>query len=155
MRWTSISAPAAWTSRARAATTLSPMVIGGTKCPSMMSTWIQRAPASSTVSTCSPRRAKSAARIDGATVTASHLAEHARPAVGAGDVCRGRHAHDRRVLAAVRAHGHELEAGQAVHAAIAPGEVGGPQPRLAALGAGGAGAPVGHRTRLPHHPDGR
>ena len=43
------------------------MLSGGTKWPSMTSTWIVRAPASSTAPTCSPRRAKSAARIDGAT----------------------------------------------------------------------------------------
>src|SRR5258707_8287415 len=35
----------------------------------MTSTWITRAPASSTSPTCSPRRAKSADRIDGATRT--------------------------------------------------------------------------------------
>ena len=42
------------------------------------------------------------------------------------------HAHDRRVLAAVRAHRAQLEAVQAVHAAVAAGEVGRPQPRLVA-----------------------
>ena len=44
-----------------------PKVIGGTKCPSITSTWITRAPAASTSATCAPRRAKSADRIDGAT----------------------------------------------------------------------------------------
>ena len=46
-----------------------PIEIGGTKWPSITSTWITRAPASMTDSTWSPRRAKSAARIDGATRT--------------------------------------------------------------------------------------
>ena len=46
--------------------TSGPIVIGGTKWPSMTSTWMTRAPASSTSPTCSPRRAKSAARIEGA-----------------------------------------------------------------------------------------
>ena len=49
------------------------MLIGGTKWPSMTSTWIVRAPASSTASTCSPRRAKSAARIEGATPCGRHM----------------------------------------------------------------------------------
>ena len=44
-----------------------PKVIGGTKWPSITSTWITRAPASRTSSTCAPSRAKSADRIDGAT----------------------------------------------------------------------------------------
>jgi hypothetical protein len=42
-------------------------VIGGTKCPSITSTWITRAPAAITSSTCDPRLAKSADKIDGAT----------------------------------------------------------------------------------------
>jgi hypothetical protein len=33
-----------------------PIVIGGTKWPSITSTWIARAPASMTVSSCSPSR---------------------------------------------------------------------------------------------------
>src|SRR5688572_6397490 len=41
--------------------------MGGTKCPSITSTCMRRAPASITVSTCSPSRAKSALRIEGAT----------------------------------------------------------------------------------------
>src|SRR5471030_498001 len=47
-------------------TTSGPMVIFGTKCPSMTSTWIQSAPAASIARTSSPNLAKSAARIDGA-----------------------------------------------------------------------------------------
>src|SRR5262245_27731284 len=43
----------------------------GTKCPSMTSTWMRSAPACSASATCSPRRAKSAARIEGASRTRS------------------------------------------------------------------------------------
>ena len=114
------------------------MLSGGTKWPSMMSTWIVRAPASSTAPTCSPSRAKSAARIEGATPAGpppSDRLEHRAPAVVAGVERGARHAHDRRVLAAVRAHRGELEAAQAVHAAVAPGQVARPQPRLVAGGA--------------------
>src|SRR6185436_1743766 len=49
-------------------TTSGPMVILGTKCPSMTSTWIQSAPAASTARTSSPSLAKSADRIDGAII---------------------------------------------------------------------------------------
>ena len=55
--------------RAAKPTTIGPSVIDGTKCPSMTSTWMTRAPAASTSSTCAPSRAKSAERIDGATRT--------------------------------------------------------------------------------------
>ena len=55
--------------RAAPSTTSGPTVIGGTKCPSITSTWITCAPASSTSPTCSRSRAKSADRIDGATCT--------------------------------------------------------------------------------------
>ncbi len=47
-------------------TTSGPMVMLGTKCPSMTSTWIQSQPAASTARTSSPSLAKSAERIDGA-----------------------------------------------------------------------------------------
>src|SRR5262245_48012704 len=43
----------------------------GTKCPSMTSTWMRSAPARSASVTCSPSRAKSAARIEGASRTRS------------------------------------------------------------------------------------
>ena len=57
-----------------ALTTIGPNVIGGTKCPSMTSQWMTRAPASMTSSTWAASRAKSADRIDGATPrTASNL----------------------------------------------------------------------------------
>src|SRR5690242_2082754 len=52
-----------------ALTTPGPMVRLGTKCPSITSTWIQSAPASSIARTSSPSRAKSAERIDGAMRT--------------------------------------------------------------------------------------
>src|SRR5262249_7979291 len=42
-----------------------------TKCRSMPSTWMRSAPARSASATCSPRRAKSAARIEGASRTRS------------------------------------------------------------------------------------
>src|SRR5215472_8375959 len=44
------------------------MAMFGTKCPSITSTWIRSAPDRSASATCSPRRAKSAARIDGASL---------------------------------------------------------------------------------------
>src|SRR4051794_4532801 len=71
MRWTSTSAPAAWTCSAIAPTASGPIVIGGTKWPSITSTWMTPAPAASTSPTSSPSRAKSAARIDGATPASS------------------------------------------------------------------------------------
>ena len=144
------SRPRAWTCSASAPTISAPKVIGGTKWPSITSTWITRAPAARTSSTWAPSRAKSADRIDGATrgsrssaavvpaaepVRSSHRLDrpqHAALAVVAGDDRRARHAHDRRVLAAVGAHRDELVALQAVDAAVAPGHRGGAQPRLAA-----------------------
>src|ERR1700760_1246052 len=50
--------------------TAGPIEMLGTKCPSITLTWNLSAPARSTSATCSPRRAKSAARIDGASFTA-------------------------------------------------------------------------------------
>src|SRR2546423_139389 len=67
MRCTSSIPPASWTCSRRAPTASGPIVIGGTKWPSITSTWITRAPASITARTWSPSRAKSADRIDGAT----------------------------------------------------------------------------------------
>src|SRR5262245_30116846 len=43
----------------------------GTKCPSMTSMWIRSAPAFSASATSAPRRAKSAARMEGASFTPS------------------------------------------------------------------------------------
>src|SRR5437899_2216427 len=115
----------------------------------MTSTWITRAPAASTSLTCSPRREKSADRIEGATRTSRRRSpvatvrssqhtpsdghEHRIPAVVALEDGRRGHAHDRRVLAAVGTDRGELEAVQAVDAAVAPGEVRGAQPRLGAV----------------------
>jgi hypothetical protein len=45
-----------------------PIVIFGTKRPSITSTWIQSAPPASTAPTSSPRRPKSADKINGATM---------------------------------------------------------------------------------------
>src|SRR5581483_7839143 len=146
------------TCSAIASTIRAPKVIGGTKWPSITSTWITRAPAAITSATCSPRRAKSADRIDGAirdsrsrrSVASGGPAElsgnldrlnrpqHAAVTVVAGDDRRARHAHDRRVLPAVRAHRHELVALQAVDASIAPRRRCRSQPRLAASRALGA-----------------
>ena len=47
--------------------TIGPVVIGGTKCPSPTSKWNTRHSARSRISTCSPRREKSAAYSDGST----------------------------------------------------------------------------------------
>src|SRR5712692_10022641 len=52
-----------------ASTTSGPNVRLGTKWPSMTSTWMRSAPAASAWRTCSPKREKSAARIDGASLT--------------------------------------------------------------------------------------
>src|SRR6266446_6007595 len=52
-------------------TTAGPIERLGTKCPSMTSTWMRSAPACSAAATCSPRRAKSPARIEGASRTRS------------------------------------------------------------------------------------
>ena len=49
-----------------ASTTTGPMVMLGTKRPSITSTWIQSAPAASTARTSSASRPKSAERMEGA-----------------------------------------------------------------------------------------
>src|SRR3954451_4642180 len=59
--------PASCTWSRMPSTISGPIVIGGTKWPSITSTWITRAPASMTACTCSSSRPKSADRIDGAT----------------------------------------------------------------------------------------
>ena len=53
-----------------AATTAGPMVRFGTNRPSMTSTWMESAPAAVVSRTTSPKRAKSAERIDGASFAA-------------------------------------------------------------------------------------
>src|SRR5215471_3846027 len=66
-----------WISNGKRVTRRSDWTIGapiemlGTKCPSITSTWIRSAPARSASATCSPKRAKSAARIEGASFTPS------------------------------------------------------------------------------------
>src|SRR5215213_1780715 len=75
IRCTSSTPPRSWTRSRSASTICAPIEIGGTKWPSITSTWITRAPASITASTCSPRRAKLAARSDGATRTSCRSSE--------------------------------------------------------------------------------
>jgi hypothetical protein len=73
IRWTSNSL--ALCGR-KAFTTAGPMVRFGTKWPSITSTWIQSAPASSTAFISSPRRAKSAERMEGAIRTGCCTGNH-------------------------------------------------------------------------------
>jgi hypothetical protein len=61
MRWQSSTPPHACTSGEIEASTTGPIVISGMKCPSPASKWKIRAPASTSASTCSPSREKSAA----------------------------------------------------------------------------------------------
>src|SRR5215204_1097501 len=135
------------------------MVIGGTRWPSITSTWMTRAPAAITSATCAPRREKSAERTEGATwrppkssrgdaasgdlsvaasIGRSDGTKHRVAAMLAEQVLRRAHANDRLVLTAVAALRDELVAAQAVDAAIAAGQLRGPKPRLAATRAGGA-----------------
>src|SRR3954451_5187111 len=67
IRWTSMKPPASCTWSRMPSTISGPIVIGGTKWPSITSTWMTRAPASITVATYSPSRPKSDERMDGAT----------------------------------------------------------------------------------------
>src|SRR3954454_5618506 len=78
MRCTSAKPPASWICPAIASSTSGPIVIGGTKWPSMTSMWMTRAPASITLATCSPSRAKSAERIEGATCGREHNSSFTR-----------------------------------------------------------------------------
>ena len=71
IRWTSYSTPGRPRSTS-ALRTCGPIDSGGTKWPSMMSTWMTVAPASTTSATCAPRRAKSAARMLGAMRRGEH-----------------------------------------------------------------------------------
>src|SRR5581483_4241006 len=159
MRCTSMAAPASWTRSAIAPTIKAPKVIGGTKWPSITSTWMIRAPASSTSFTWDPRRAKSADRIEGATWRSAKMPDregwectrldrlqHAALAVVAGDARGARHAHDRGMFAAVRTHRDQLVTLQTPETAIATGQGRGPQPRLAAARARWTGLKlsVGH-----------
>src|SRR6266545_3924439 len=83
IRWQSSSPPRSWTRSWSARTTSGPIVIGGTKCPSMTSTCKMRAPASMTASTSSPRRRKSAESSDGTTWGVRRLSEAGWSASGA------------------------------------------------------------------------
>ena len=144
IRCTSSAPPASWTRSAIAAAISGPIVIGGTNRPSITSTWIRRAPAAITSSTCAPSRAKSAARIDGAirrvvnrsaglmAVRSSDRPQHRMAAMLADHVRGTAHPHDCLVLAAVRALRDELVALEAEDAAEAAGKRCRPQPRLAA-----------------------
>ena len=121
---------------ASASTTGGPMLSAGTKWPSMTSTWIV-ARARGEHGADLLAQAREVGREDRGRDARgrgrpSDRLEHRAPAVVAGVERGARHPHDRRVLAAVRAHRGELEAAQAVHAAVAPGQVRGAQPRLVA-----------------------
>src|SRR5436190_18610172 len=155
------------TPRSRSASTaIGPIVIGGTKWPSITSTWMTEAPAATTSSTWARSWPKSAARMEGAIrrmplppsgrrswrrsvairATLNWL-EHAGPADVAFHDGGVGHAHDGGVLPAVGAHRCQLEPVQAVHAAVAARERGGAQPGFAAIGAAGAEIDLlGHRT---------
>ncbi len=76
IRWTSRTPPASWTRSAIEAATSGPIVIGGTKWPSITSKWITRAPAAITSSSWEPSREKSAERIDGATRRSASSSRH-------------------------------------------------------------------------------
>src|SRR4051794_37457534 len=145
--------------------TSGPIVIGGTKCPSITSKWITRAPASITSSIWAPSRPMSAERIDGATrgsLRRSRIrslicreprrlggAQHRCTAALAFHVSGVGHPGDRLVLAAVGALGDEFEAAEAVDAAQAAGQLGRAQPGLAAVRAGGSAERVRlRRARL-------
>ena len=159
MRWTSRTPPAACTSSAIDDAISGPIVIGGTKWPSMTSTWITRAPTSITSATCAPSFEKSADRIDGAIRRdaeelcgrwGSYGPEHRVAAMLADHVLGTAEPDDRLVLAAVLARRRDLVALEAEHAAKAPRQVGRAKPRLAAARAGGALGKLGRV--LSHSP---
>src|SRR2546423_9310372 len=106
-----------------APTTTGPIVIGGTKWPSITSMWMTLAPAAMTSSTCAPRRAKSADRIEGATWMAIflNLDQHGAAAMAALQHRSGGHPDDRRMLTAVVADRPQLDTVQAVDTAGPPG----------------------------------
>jgi len=91
--------------------------------------------------------------VGAATVT-SHRPEHAALAVVARDDRGARHAHDRRVLAAIRAHRDELVPLQAVHASVAAGGRGRAKPGLSAPRAlrTELGCRIGHVTAQVNGP---
>src|ERR1041385_3002319 len=89
----------------------------GTKRPSMMSTWIQSAPAVSTAATSAPSRPKSAESTDGATIRRRVMGLDRSALAGRLDVAAEAVAHGREQLLAERV----LAAG------AEPGEEGGRQ----------------------------
>src|SRR5687768_13833105 len=107
MRWTSTGSEVA---RRTASVTSGPIVICGTKCPSITSTWIQSAPACSASTTCSRSRPKSADRIEGASLTLLIVGSRAS-ALDDLDSTRTRHDHGR---------GHAEEQPALHHARAAP-----------------------------------
>ena len=155
IRWTSTTPPASCTWSAIEDATSGPIVIGGTKWPSMTSKWMTRAPASITSSSCAPSRAEVRREDrrgdpplgDQLLVIArrSYGPQHRVSAVLAGHVLGGAHPRDRLVFTAVRALRDQLEAAQTVHAAEAAGELCRAQPGLAAARARG---PAQHRLVL-------
>ena len=136
--------------------TSGPIVIGGTKWPSITSTWISRAPASmhlvDLVAEAREVGREDRGRDPRGRETPRCDRRQLRPASAssgrnAGRACpRRRHADDRLVLAAVRALRDELVAAQAVDAAVAARELGRAQPRLAAARAVRA-RPIALRAR--------
>jgi hypothetical protein len=81
IRWTSNGLAVCGRS---AFTTAGPMEMLGTKCPSITSTWIQSAPASSIARTSSLSRAKSADRMEGAMRTGCCTPKAVTPAESRG-----------------------------------------------------------------------
>src|SRR6185312_3812504 len=71
------------------ARTTGPMVMFGTKCPSITSTWIQSAPAESTARISSPRRVKSADRREGAMMMGGTLGRRRQAAVIGANPAKG------------------------------------------------------------------
>src|SRR4051794_22586529 len=69
MRWQSSTPSMRCTSGEIDCSTIGPIVIGSTKCPSPTSKWNTRTPVRSRTSICSPRIEKSAAYSDGSTST--------------------------------------------------------------------------------------
>ena len=123
----------------RRGTTLGPIDSGGTKWPSMTSTWITCAPAATHLLDLLAQapevggedRRGDLDRHRGHTSTQHRLPPQHR--LQCDRVVGARHPHDRRVLAAARADRAQLEAVQAVaRSGSGPGRFGRPQPRLAA-----------------------
>src|SRR5512141_635450 len=132
-----------------ASTTSGPMVMFGTKRPSITSTWTTSAPAASTARISSARRPKSAERMDGAMRMGSDMAR--RILVDAGHAERIEPvravAARQREQVAVGGEGVGREAGGRRHPPEAVGEQGAGDVR--ALRAGEGADRVGHRRAGP------